>query len=62
MQKEFFPRALRAAWPAEFPDVVIHASETAVKQHPAYTAAKAGDVEAAAQLVMDSISDEALDV
>lgn len=60
MQKEFFPRALRAAWPAEFPDVVIHASETAVKQHAAYAAAKAGDVEAAAQLVMDSISDEAL--
>ncbi|WP_152570890.1 hypothetical protein [Massilia sp. LC238] len=60
VQKEFFPRALRAPWPVEFPDVVIHASETAVKQHPAYAAAKAGDVEAAAQLVMDSVSDEAI--
>ncbi|QBE67552.1 hypothetical protein EWM63_27965 [Pseudoduganella lutea] len=61
MQKEFFPRALRAGWPAEFPDVVINASETSVKQHPAYAAAKSGDVEAAMQLVMSTISDDAIE-
>jgi hypothetical protein len=61
VQKEFFPRALRAGWPTEFPDVVIHAPETAVKQHLAYAAAKAGDVEAAAELVMNTVNDEAIE-
>ena len=31
----------RTPW-VNFPDVLIHASESAVKQHPAYKAAKAG--------------------
>jgi hypothetical protein len=35
-----------------FPDVLIHASESAVKQHPAYWAAKTGDDDAAAALVV----------
>jgi len=32
----------RTAW-GDFPDVVIHAAESVVKQHPAYAAAKAGE-------------------
>ncbi len=42
----------RTAW-GNFPDVLIHASESAVKQHPAYKAAKAGDGNAAIALVSD---------
>ena len=45
----------RTAWGA-FPDVVIHATESAVKQHPAYKAAKSGDDDAAADLVLDTFS------
>ncbi len=46
----------RTPWHS-FPDVLMHASETAVKQHPAYTAAKAGDGVAATTLVNDTMSD-----
>jgi hypothetical protein len=46
----------RAAW-NDFPDVLIHASESAVKQHPDYPAAKSGDAEAAARLVADTFSE-----
>ena len=45
----------RTAW-GNFPDVLIHASESAVKQHPAYEAAKAGDGNAAIALVSDTMS------
>jgi hypothetical protein len=31
----------------DFPDVFLHADELAVKRHPRFQAAKAGDVEAA---------------
>jgi len=41
----------------DFPDVLIHASESAVKQHPAYRAAKSGDGQAALALVNDTMSD-----
>lgn len=61
LQNELFSRALRSRWSATFPDVVIHSPETAVKQHPAYTAAKSGDVEAAMQLVRETVSDEAIE-
>ena len=44
----------RAPW-QEFPEVLIHASESAVKQHPAYVAAKSGDDLAARELVGDTI-------
>jgi hypothetical protein len=44
-----------------FPDVLIHAPERLVKSHRDYTVAKAGDVSAAAQLVLDVISPDALD-
>jgi hypothetical protein len=40
----------RTPW-HDFPDVFIHAPESAVKQHRAYAAAKAGDADAAAALV-----------
>jgi hypothetical protein len=45
----------RTAW-GNFPDVLIHASESAVKQHPAYQAAKAGNGNAAIMLVNDTMS------
>lgn len=41
----------RTPW-GNFPDVLIHASESAVKQHPAYEAAKSGDDSAATNLVL----------
>jgi hypothetical protein len=40
----------RIPWGA-FPDVLIHAGESAVKQHPAYGDAKIGDAVAASRLV-----------
>ena len=47
----------RTPW-GNFPDVLIHASESAVKQHPAYKAAKSGDDEAATELVLDTFNTE----
>jgi len=41
-----------------FPDVIIHAPETAVKKHPRYKDAKAGDSDAAIELVQTTINDE----
>lgn len=38
----------------DFPDVLIHAAESAVKQHPAYRAAKSGDAGAAFVLVQST--------
>lgn len=48
-------KPLRTPW-LDFPDVIIHAPETAVKKHPLYEAAKAGDSDAAFQLVQDTIA------
>jgi hypothetical protein len=45
----------RSPW-GVFPDVLIHASESAVKQHPAYSAAKVGDDDAAIALVLDTFN------
>jgi hypothetical protein len=45
----------RTPW-GNFPDVLIHASESAVKKHPAYKLAKSGDDEAATDLVLDTFS------
>ena len=45
----------RTPW-RDFPDVLIHASESAVKQHPAYKAAKVGDDDAATALVLDTFN------
>lgn len=47
----------RTPW-GNFPHVLIHASESAVKQHAAYQAAKAGDGNAAIQLVSNTQSPE----
>lgn len=52
---------MRASWPDEFPDVVIHSPESVVKKHPCYPAAKAGDVDAAMKLISDTVSDEAIE-
>ena len=38
-----------------FPDVIIHASETAVKKHVRYKDAKAGDSDAAIELVQTCV-------
>lgn len=39
-----------------FPDVVLHADETTVKQHLDYAAAKSGDIEAADRLVAATLN------
>lgn len=51
-----FSKPPRSAW-KDFPDVLIHASESAVKQHPAYPAAKSGDGLSATMLVNDTMSE-----
>lgn len=50
---------LRTNW-GSFPDVVIHAEESAVKKHPAYASAKAGDSDAAFALVSDTLATQAV--
>jgi hypothetical protein len=50
----------RTDW-GNFPDVVIHAEEALVKKHPRYAVAKAGDVYAAKDLVLQTLANEALD-
>lgn len=47
----------RTPW-GNFPDVLIHASESAVKQHPAYKAAKAGHGPSATSLINDTMSEQ----
>ncbi len=47
----------RRPW-GEFPDVLVHADESRVKQHPAYPAAKSGDHVAALELVRDVFADD----
>jgi hypothetical protein len=47
----------RTPW-GKFPDVLIHASESVVKQHPAYKAAKAGHGPSATTLVNDTMSEQ----
>ena len=46
----------RTPW-GNFPDVLIHASESAVKQHPAYQRAKSGHGPSATALVNDTMSE-----
>lgn len=52
---------MRVPWPPNFPDVVIHSDVATRDAHPGYTAAKAGDAEAAVTLVADLISGEAIE-
>lgn len=51
----------RAVWNVGFPDVLIVVGETECKHHASYRAAKTGDAEAAARLVQDLVSRQALD-
>jgi hypothetical protein len=51
----------RAPWDRDFPDAVILASESAVKQHPDYRAAKTGDASAAVRLVRELVGDKSID-
>lgn len=53
-------KPLRTPW-ENFPSVVIHAAETAVKRHASYAAAKSGDVDAAMTLVAHTIFARAVD-
>ena len=53
-------RATRFPW-NHFPGIYIHASESFVKTHHAYSAAKAGDSWAAVELATDAISLAVLD-
>lgn len=55
------PTALRAPWVSAFPDVDIHAPESIVKKHPRYKAAKGGDTAAAVDLVLDTMSETAIE-
>jgi hypothetical protein len=55
-----FPKPFRKPL-FDFPDVVIHAGETAVKKHPLYVAAKLGDEEAASELINDTLNPDAIE-
>lgn len=44
------------------PDVLIHSQESAVKKHPDYLAAKAGDIDAARRLVEDALNKQVIEV
>lgn len=44
-----------------FPDIILLASESATKQHPAYREAKSGNAAAAAVLVRDLVVDETIE-
>ncbi|MBI3655676.1 MAG: phosphoribosyltransferase [Acidobacteria bacterium] len=50
----------RSPW-RNFPDVVIHAEEAVVKKHPLYIAAKWGDITAAEELVLETVSLSSMD-
>jgi hypothetical protein len=54
------PLPIRVPW-RDFPDVAIHATESAVKQHPFYGAAKIGDIRAAFTLVDHTLSHSVID-
>ena len=49
----------RTKW-HDFPDVVIHADESSIKQHADYPAAKAGDIQAARRLVEDTLDEQSV--
>jgi len=51
----------RTPWVKGFPDVIVHHEDIhARNSHPAYMKAKAGDADAAIQLVLDLMSNDAL--
>ena len=56
LRMPLFNQPPRSPW-RDFPDVLLHASESAVKQHPAYQAAKSGHGLSATTLVNDTMSE-----
>jgi hypothetical protein len=50
----------RLPWPADFPDVIIHTDVRTRDAHYNYLAAKGGDADAAWELVIDLVSDDAV--
>ena len=56
-----FPKPIRNPL-FDFPDVIIHASETSVKKHPLYSDAKIGDIESASELVKDTFNPDAVEL
>jgi hypothetical protein len=50
----------RLPWPADFPDVIIHTDVRTRDAHHSYAAAKGGDADAALELAIDLLSDDAL--
>ena len=55
-----FEQPIRTPW-NDFPDVLIHATESMVKKNSNYAAAKAGDVIAARRLVESVLSESSVD-
>ncbi|EOV0998732.1 LPD38 domain-containing protein [Edwardsiella piscicida] len=53
--------AQRPPWPADFPDVVLHARLGDATAHPDYAAAKGGDEFAARRLISDVLNKAAID-
>jgi adenine/guanine phosphoribosyltransferase-like PRPP-binding protein len=51
----------RTPWPDGFPDADIHAPESRVKNHGSYSAAKAGDIRASLDLVLNTLDDTAVE-
>ncbi|MFQ5570367.1 MAG: hypothetical protein ACE5G0_11870 [Rhodothermales bacterium] len=45
-------------WPADFPDVVVQTTISKMKEHPAYTQAKGGSMEAAVNVVDDLVKED----
>lgn len=53
------PNSYRSPWVRGFPEVVVHATQSARDQHPGYQSAKSGDIKASLELVNSLLSVEA---
>lgn len=53
------PASIRVPWPPASPDVVVHTDVRTRDTHPNYLAAKSGDPDAAFELAIDLIADDA---
>lgn len=51
----------RSPWQPDFPEVVIHSDLSSRNGHPAYSAAKSGDAEAAKRLVEDLLTAQGIE-
>jgi hypothetical protein len=52
---------VRAPWPPDFPEVIVHADVPRRDAHSCYAAAKAGDADAALVLALNLLSGTAVD-